>query len=353
MKPPWEITQPLWKRPLLMLAEAGYALGLGAKRFPYKIGLQRGHRMSVPVICVGNITVGGTGKTPAVIAICRRLREWGHSPAVISRGYRGEKGDNEIIRVDPVESDWKRVGDEPLLIARSLPDVPVYVGVDRVAAAKRATEEAMPTVIVLDDGFQHWRLARKMDIVLLDGTNPFGNGKLLPRGPLREPLAALHRASLIALTKVNLAEEGGVWAQRLQARLRAPVVQAIHRPSGFFDLSIGQVRPLSDVRNTSVVAASGLARNETFTDLLRSIGAKIEGALDFSDHQEYGPVEWAEIRHIMSECNTKTLVTTAKDATKWSAEDIRGMHVWVLEIAFEVSIGAERFWNAVRQAVEG
>jgi tetraacyldisaccharide 4'-kinase len=270
---------------------------------------------------------------------------------VVSRGHGGEKADDEVLGVQAAESDWMRVGDEPLLIARSLPDVPVFVGADRVEAARRALEEAKPDVIVLDDGFQHWRLARDLDIVLLDGEDPFGNGHLLPRGPLREPLAALQRAGVVVLTKVNLASEAGVWAQRLANRLHAPVVQAIHRPVRIWDLNQDQARELADLRGKRVVGVSGIARNETFQALLRSLGAQVEAALEFSDHQIYGTAQWETIRHVVRESAAEMLITTAKDAVKWTAEEIEGLPVWVLEIAFEVSVGAERFWNALRLAL--
>jgi tetraacyldisaccharide 4'-kinase len=351
MRPPWQSGGTRWARPLLPFAEWGYRSAIRTRRLAFQLRLRRSTRLPVPVLCVGNLTVGGTGKTPAVIAICRRLTEWGHRPAVVSRGHGGEKADDEVLGVQAAESDWMRVGDEPLLIARSLPDVPVFVGADRVEAARRALEEAKPDVIVLDDGFQHWRLARDLDIVLLDGEDPFGNGHLLPRGPLREPLAALQRAGVVVLTKVNLASEAGVWAQRLANRLHAPVVQAIHRPVRIWDLNQDQARELADLRGKRVVGVSGIARNETFQALLRSLGARVEAALEFSDHQIYGTAQWETIRHVVRESAAAVLVTTAKDAVKWTAEEIEGLPVWVLEIAFEVSVGAERFWNALRLAL--
>jgi tetraacyldisaccharide 4'-kinase len=349
---PWASAERRWFSAFLPVAEAGYGGAIALRRLAHGLGLVRRQRVGVPVICVGNLAVGGTGKTPAVIAVCHRLREWGQRPAVVSRGYRGDKRSDEILRVSPTDTDWRTVGDEPVLIARTLADVPVFVGADRVETARRAIEETQPTVIVLDDGFQHWRLARDLDVVLLDGMEPFGNGHLLPRGPLREPIHALRRAGVVVLTKVNLAQEAGVWAQRLENRLHAPVVQAIHRPTRVWDLAAGAARPLTDLRGRRVVAVSGLAKNETFIGLLRSLGALVEAGLGFDDHQTYGPGEWAEIRRVLRESAAEVLITTAKDAVKWSAADVEGLSVWVLEIAFEVSIGAERFWRVVRQAVE-
>jgi tetraacyldisaccharide 4'-kinase len=348
VKPPWESGRGRWHLPL---AELAYRAGVRLKRLSYDMGLRRIERVPVPVICVGTLTVGGTGKTPAVIAIARRLAEWGKRPAIVSRGFGGAKTDDEILLVSPTESDWRRVGDEALLTARMLPKVPVFVGVNRAAAARRAIEQRAADVIVLDDGFQHWRFARDVDVVLLDGTEPVGNGHLLPRGPLREPVSALHRADLIVLTKSNLAEEAGAWAQRLSTRLHAPVVQAIHRPMRLWDLAKGEAHDLTELRGKRVVSASGLARNESFQSLLRASGAEVEAALDFADHQDYAATQWEMIRRVVRESGDVTLVTTAKDAVKWTQADIEGLTVWVLEIEFEVSVGAERFWNALRMAV--
>ncbi len=352
MRAPWANAPRWWNAPLLWGAEQGYALGVAAHRALYSLRLRRRHRLPIPVICVGNITVGGTGKTPAVIALCRRLIEWGERPAVLSRGYRGEKERDEIIAVDPQTSDWQTVGDEPLLIARALEGVSVFVGADRVATAHRALAEASPTVIVLDDGFQHWRLARDLDIVLLDGTAPVGNGHLLPRGPLREPVAALRRAGAVVLTKINLAEEAGLWAQRLERRLAAPVIQAAHRPVRFVDLGDGTAHPVDAIRDQRVIAISGLANNMTFPALLGSLGAVIEGALGFEDHQNYGPDEWATIRRVVAESDAARVITTAKDAVKWREADIGDLPVWVLEIDFEPCVGAERLWRTVRQTLD-
>lgn len=349
--PPWEIPQSALSALGLGVAAAGYGLAVNARRWAYDLGLLARHRLPVPVICVGNLTVGGTGKTPAVIALCRRLIEWGHRPAVLSRGYRGQRRRREVLRVDPATADWRVCGDEPLLIARSLPDAPVFVGADRVAAGRAALAQAKPTVLVLDDGFQHRRLARDLDVVLLDGAEPFGNGHLLPRGPLREPLPALHRAGLVVLTRVNLATEAGIWATRLQNRLHAPVVQAIHRPVRLWDLADGVARDIAELRGKRAVAVSGLARNASFVGLLRSLGAVLEGEMGFADHQDYSPQVWRAIRRVVRESGAEVLLTTAKDAVKWTAGDIEGLRVWVLEIAFEVSVGAERFWRAVGQAV--
>lgn len=348
MKPPWERPRR-GSDALLPVASAAYGLAIQARRAAYALGLLPRRRVGVPVLCVGNLTVGGTGKTPAVIALAKRLQEWGRRPAVVSRGYRADKDKTAIVLVDPAGADWRAAGDEPLLIARSLPGVPVLCGADRAATAERAIAETQADVVVLDDGFQHWRLHRDLDIVLLDGTDPFGNGKLLPAGPLREPLRALHRAGLVVITKANLADEAGVWAQRLANRLGAPVVQAIHRPVRLWDLTAGQGRSIEELRGRRVMAVSGLARNETFPALLRSLGAVIEAPLGFGDHQDYGAADWAMIRRVFAESGAEWLVTTAKDAVKWTAEEVRGLPVAVLEIGFEVTHGAEKFWNSIRQ----
>jgi tetraacyldisaccharide 4'-kinase len=352
MRPPWERSLSGWERVSLPVAEVLYSAGVRLRRLAYDLKLRRRYRMPLPVVCVGNLTVGGTGKTPAVIAICQRLVEWGHRPAVVSRGYGSDREPGEIQVVSPDATDWRTVGDEPLLLARSLSGVPVVTGVDRVAAAQRALAcPERPTVLVLDDGFQHWRLVRDLDIVLLDGTDPFGNGRLLPRGPLREPLIALRRAGLVVLTKANLGHETGIWQQRLGNRLEAPVVQAIHRPVRLMDLATGQARPVEDLRRKRIVAVSGLARNETFPALLTTQGAIVEAALGFEDHQVYSHEQWTMMRDTFEESGAEAVVTTAKDAVKWTAAEIGDLPLWVLEIGFEIRGAEERFWSELKQRV--
>jgi tetraacyldisaccharide 4'-kinase len=192
---------------------------------------------------------------------------------------------------------------------------------------------------------------RDLDIVLLDGTDPFGNGRLLPRGPLREPLIALRRAGLVVLTKANLGHETGIWQQRLGNRLEAPVVQAIHRPVRLVDLATSQARPAEELRGKRIVAVSGLARNETFPALLTTQGAVIEAALGFEDHQVYGIEQWTMLRDTFAESGAEVVVTTAKDAVKWTSGDIGDLPLWVLEIGFEVRGQEERFWSELKRCV--
>ena len=269
-------------------------------------------RAPLPVISIGNLTLGGTGKTPLVAWLARSVADNGVRPAIVSRGYGGSAGRGPLVvsRGAGPLCDALVCGDEPYWLAATLQDVPVIVGSDRSAGAVTAAGLGCEAVI-LDDGFQHRRLARDLDIVLLDAGNPFGNGRLLPAGTLREPLAALSRADLVLLTRSG----PGDAHPEIEARIRAhnadaPILRAGHRRAGFFD---GEGRPVAAPGRAVVFCAIGSPEG-----FRRDIEAEDVEIVVFDarrDHHRYDPAELDRLRSRAAMLDA-TLITTEKDRVR-------------------------------------
>ncbi len=289
---------------LLYILSLKYFFAVKFLAFLYAIKILNPFKARCKVISVGNITLGGTGKTPLVLTLARILRESGKRVVILSRGYKGEKNGG---RSDEVE-----------LLRRHLPDVPVIVGRDRVRTAKEAVESYKADAILLDDGFQHWRLGRDLDIVTLDVGNPFGNGRLVPRGVLREPISSLRRAQVIVLTKVSPEGDAIAKAQGLKDRIKrinrdSAVFTSSYVPSRLYEVISGKQMPLSEIEGKRVALVCAIADPVSFEDTARSLGAEIALKFYFMDHHRFTK---EEIRSIIEECDDKGIefaLTTEKD----------------------------------------
>ena len=293
----------------------GFRMAVAARRRAFAAGLFSSRRASVPVVSVGNLTVGGTGKTPATIWLAGRLREQGCEVAIVSRGYSGSLGRRSAVvgRGGRALLEVDEIGDEAMLLATRF-EGPVVCGADRAAAVELAVEQEGASVVVLDDGFQHWRLQRDFDIVLVDGRTGFGNGSLLPAGPLREPLGALPRASAIIVTKAAPAAD-------LLTRIRrhapeVPVFEADLVPVGLSEFEGGclRSRPLGDLVGRRVVTVSALAEPRSFYDLLGQLEVQPVEVLEYPDHHRFSQSDW---HHITQAAHRADLVVcTEKDLVK-------------------------------------
>jgi tetraacyldisaccharide 4'-kinase len=286
-------------------------------RFYERPGAAR--RAATPVISVGNLTVGGTGKTPLVAWLAARLCQTGHSPAVVSRGYGGRAGAGPHVvslgRGPLVGPDL--CGDEPYLLARALDGTVVVVGSDRAAGAD-AARAAGSDVVILDDGFQHRRLARDLDIVLLDASNPFGNYRLLPAGLLREPVSGLARADLVVITRALESERFPVIERVVRHHNRdVPIVRAGHRPLGFFDAA-GRPAPCPD----RALAFCGIGNPSRFRFDLESLGVAVVGFETWRDHHRYSDEELRRLERLAGRENA-VLVTTEKDLARMEGRHVR------------------------------
>jgi len=278
----------------------------------FEMGLLRQEKLPCKVISVGNITVGGTGKTPMVIYLADLLKDRGFHPAVLSRGYKGKtKAPVNIV------SDGKRVllkpedcGDEPVLIAKSLPGIPVLTGPQRHLTGRVALEQLGADLLILDDAFQHRQLARDIDVVLLNTAKPLGNGALLPAGPLRESPSALKRAHFIVRT--------GDDAKITSVFSAQPEYLARHQAVAVVNGATGQASPLQNLEGRRVCAFAGIARPEAFRRTLIDIGAQVVAFMPFPDHHDYSREDIREIQKTAMKEKAEIIVTTEKDGVKLS-----------------------------------
>lgn len=283
----------------------------------YKLKIKKQKSVDSFVVCIGNITAGGTGKTPTTLLCARILAEMGLRVAVVSRGYKRPKDGQEVVVLyDQNSLDWQNAGDEPYMMNLLLKDkqVPVIVSKSRYKAAKRAVEEFKSQVILLDDGFQHHKLKRDRNIVLLDAQNPFGGG-LLPYGNLREPLKALERADILFLTHSDLVPQSKLANIKKQIKHynpSLPVLEAVHKPKNYFDLIKNEPVPLTAVQG-SAVCFCALGDPKSFETTLKNLGLNLKQTWRYADHRNY---TLDDIKNLASLRGDLPLITTFKDYVK-------------------------------------
>jgi len=313
---------PLWSlatRPLAAL----YG-GVSAVRAAlYRRGGRRVERLARPVVSVGNLTVGGTGKTPVTAWLARELTAAGFAPAILSRGYGGEKPagytrDRVLLVSDGVKIHLgpRWAGDEPYWLAWKLPGVPVLCHPERIRAGRWAEKNLAADVFLLDDGFQHLALHRDFNLLLLDGEAPFGNGRVLPAGPLREPCRALGRSDAVLLTRCREAG-GGPAAEEVRRRAGGiPVFTSEFLPARILRADGTPAGPLAGFAGRRVVACAGIARPDQFFRMLEEAGLAVADRLAFADHQAYGAGEAQRIAAACRAAGAEMIVATEKDLVK-------------------------------------
>jgi len=336
-------TSPFWGVVLSALAVLYGAL-VYLRRIFFKLHIFKSNKISCPIISIGNITLGGTGKTPTVIQVAQLLTRNDRRPVVVSRGY-GRKDEAEIIIVSDGRSilvDSRIGGDEPVMIGSKLPGIPVVVGSKRYQAALLALQRFSPDVVVLDDGFQHFQLKRDIDIVLLDAGNPFGNGKLFPAGILREPINALKRAQAVLITKIDNSMDVEKLKETIRRHTRARIFTSRQVPVDLIDYRSSDIKPLSVLRGSKVLALSGIARPDSFTSMLRSLGADIVAVCTYRDHFDYQKSDLATVFQKAADENISMIVTTEKDAIRLKKLHADG--IWALRI--ELTVVESDEWQA-------
>lgn len=326
-----------------------YSFGLEVYLAGEGLGLRRRDRLPVPVISVGNLSVGGTGKTPMTQLLCRRLQASGRRVAVLSRGHGGEGHSVRLVSGTDggVLLPANQVGDEPHLLARTLPGVPVFVGKDRRLSGRAALRQFGLDALILDDGFQFWQLGRDLDIVLLDARRPFGNGFPLPRGLLREPKRHLARAGMVVITRsggLSEPQRSVLVEQVRHLAPAAPLFFADHRAVGLVpagDLG-SQVRPLETLPGTSVFAVSAIAQPSSFVEMLEGAGARVVGRRDWGDHHKFSPEQAKDVLEEAVGTGAEAVVMTEKDAVKWPASSLSAeMPTYALRIEMALENEAE------------
>jgi tetraacyldisaccharide 4'-kinase len=342
--------------PPLRLAALLFRAGAALRAGLYGAGLLPVARAGAPVVSIGNVAVGGAGKTPVAIAVARRLAARGRRVAVLSRGYGATRSDPRVVsdgaalRLDAAEG-----GDEPVLIARRLPGTPVLCAPRRADAARLAVRDHRADVLLLDDGFQHRALARDLDVVVLDAQNPFGNGRLLPAGPNREPRSALRRAGLVWLSRVDQADEARLEALRALAREatgRAPV-ESRHAPVALVDVALAPAGELAALRGRRVLLLAGIARPGGFRRTLAALGAEIAAEAVFPDHHRFSVADVDGALRAADAARCDLVVTTEKDAVRLPPGAAAEPRLRALRIEVELLRGAEPLDAALDAALGG
>lgn len=298
----------LFLAPLSLL----YSLIQQLRAAMYRAGMLKTYRLPRPVVSIGNVTVGGTGKTPVTAHIARLLLEQGHKVAVLSRGYGGSLEGQSAVVSDgaAVMLGPQECGDEPYLLASTVPGLMVVIGTDRYAAGQLAMQQLSPDILLLDDGFQHLRLHRDLNILLLDCVRPFGNGWTLPAGLLREPAQAARRADLVILTRCP---EGTTLAPQAAG---IPRCSSSHRITALRPLSGGPSVLFSTLANSKVVAFAGIADPSSFFDELSSRGLDLVHTIRLPDHTSYTKSDLSAIMEAVEKYGAEVALTTEKDGVK-------------------------------------
>ena len=332
-------------RRTLWILSGLYKLCLWGYRLPFRLKMRRRGRLNTPVISVGNLTLGGTGKTTAVRYLCNRLQSLGWRPSVLSYGYGGSlNGRFGIVsgKKGPVLKP-EVAGDEPVMLASAMPGVPVIVCKNRSKSGKSAIKQFKSDLAVLDDGFQAWKLKRDLDIVLVSADNPFDNGKTLPAGKLRETPKALRRADCIMVTGVHKIERKEELLNLIRKYTKAPVYFAWFKPTGMVTLSGDFHLGIDDLKERKVFALSSIANPLSFEQTLSRTGAEIVERERFPDHYMYSAEDAQRINWRAISDAVEFIVTTEKDAVKLKNHQF-AVPVFTLKIDLDLD-DEEGFWN--------
>jgi tetraacyldisaccharide 4'-kinase len=348
-------------RGVLLVLSGVFTTIVQTRLWLYRRGIFRHHTLGCQVISIGNLTVGGTGKTPIVEVFARTLQKSGRKVAILSRGYKSEKPPlidrllhtikkGESLQPPRVVSDGKRLlldsltgGDEPYMLASNLPDVSVIVDKNRVKAGRYAIRHLGCDTLILDDGFQYLSLKHRLDIVLVDRTNPFGNRRTLPRGILREPVRNIRRAGFIFITKSY-----GDGAVELRKQLRemnptAEISECRHVARYLQDVYTGERKPLEFLKGMDVAAISGIAMPKGFEDELTRLGAAVKYHKRYADHHRYSQQEIIDLINKSIKRGGKIIVTTEKDAVRFPMIERRDLPIYFLRVEIEMLSGENEF----------
>ncbi len=305
-------------RVILFFLSFFYRLIINLRNWLYDKQIFTSASLSCPVISVGNITVGGTGKTPCVIMVTKILLRHGFKPAVISRGYGGKKGKkvNVVSDGSNILLDAEVAGDEPLMLARALPGVPVITGAKRTAAGSAAVRNFGANIIICDDAFQHRKIARDIDIVLLDYERPFSNGLLLPAGALREPPKSLKRADCLIMTRVDEKAVFNKAAHKIADYFQREVFLSRHVVRDVAKGDDAASMPLTALQGKKICAFCGIAQPDSFRKMLVDARAEIISFDAYPDHYAYHSCDVEELKDKFIRCHADYLLTTEKDAVR-------------------------------------
>ena len=323
----------------LRLLEIPYRCAVSTRNVLYDKRILPMHRFPVPIISVGNITLGGTGKSPMVAWLCRFFLEHNLRPGLISRGYG--KGNNEG-------------NDEFLELSHKFPGIPHLQHPNRAESIRALLQREHVDLIILDDAFQHRRVERNLDMVLLDATAPFGFGHIFPRGTLREPLGSLQRADIALLTRSNLVDEAGRQKIREQVLTINPNIiwgETVHVPASLVSLESFGNEPIESIRGQSALAFCGIGNPAAFRKTLEQCDVRVERLIPFPDHYRYTAEDVGKLVQMASELNTNSILCTMKDLVKLNRTDFIGLPFRAVSIEIQFTAGESALRQRVRDSV--
>jgi tetraacyldisaccharide 4'-kinase len=339
-----------WEDPDTPVVTAGlsalsvaYRAALAGRNLAYRWRLLHTGRLPCPVVSVGNLTLGGSGKTPTVELAVRTLQEMGAVPAVVSRGHgRATRGVHVVADRDGVRVDTRTAGDEPLLLAERLPGVPVVVGENRYEAGRVAVERCGATALVLDDAFQHRTLAKDLEILVVQGRAPWGNARVFPRGMLREPLSALARAHLVVVTNPAGPEPvAAVTATVRRFNPSAAVLAARYQVQDALETQSGRRLPVSELAGRRLIAFAGLGSPQGFADTVDAASVRRVGFVEYPDHHWFTERDLSELARDARAAGAQGLITTEKDWVRVRDLPPLPLPLWVLPVRLVIESGLE------------
>lgn len=329
-------------RPALCIAAVLYSIVIILRNFLYSKGIFKAHRAKAPVICIGNITTGGTGKTPLVVWLCNLLGGKNIDCAILTRGYKANQG--ALI-------------DEPAMLAESCPNAKVVINPDRVAGAAEAVNILGADVLIMDDGFQHRRLARDLDIVAIDATCPFGYGKILPAGLLREPVSGIKRARAAVITRADQVTEAEL--SRLEKKLRhinpnMIIAKSIHAPV-CAKAADGTKTAIQELKGKKIFAFCGIGNPEAFFNTIKNLGCNLVGSEIYDDHHHYADEDIAHIFEQSEHLKADLVLTTRKDFKKIALPTPAESNIPFFYLAIEIKFLAseDKLRDLIEQALAG
>ena len=346
---------------LLKCLSLVFGLAVAVRYVLYRTGILRRYPLGIQVISIGNVTAGGTGKTPVTEIFARTLAAEGRKVAILSRGYRRKEAPwwqrlfTQVIEKPLVVSDGRHIhlsaevgGDEPYMLAMNLPGVAVVVDRNRVKAGRYAIKRLGCDTLILDDGFQYQKLKHSVEVVLVDATNPFGNGNLLPRGILREPVRNLSRADIIFLTKCR-GDVSEVKDEIRRYNATAEIVECNHTPRLLRNVWGREEVPLDWLRGKTVCTLSGIASPKGFENSLRHLGARVVWCERYADHHRYDDSEIFYALNRTADMGADALITTEKDAVRFPRIETVPVPCLYLRIAIEILAGGESFTQIINR----
>jgi len=337
-----------WYSPVKIIAYGlsfFYRLIINFRNWLYDHKILKETVLSCPVISVGNITVGGTGKTPCVIMLAQMLQENGFKPAILSRGYSGKSINPVNIVSDgrKILLDSETAGDEPFLIAQVLKGVPVITGAKRIVTGETAINQFGVNVLICDDAMQHRKIFRDINLVLLDSQRLRVNKHILPRGKLREPIAGLSRASAFVLTRTDESQQINNTIEKLVQNKNIPIFMSIHKPKDMVKGDYSAQWPISIIAGKKVCAFCGIAKSDSFKKTLLDAGAQVLSFDIFPDHHRYNKNELEKIKTRFIDCRADFLISTQKDGTRLQKFPEFLNMIYMLRIELEIVPSGESF----------